>query len=215
MEEFPDLGAFLEHVSLVMDVDNNEARRAGVDHDPAWRQGARIRDGFPARLGGGAVSPSALARRERPRRARGGAPPRLCRRDAGAAAGRKSCSPATAASTACGRPRFRRVSSTTCRQIMCNWSMTRRAAAATAPMRNRASPIMDTFGSTLRHAGLETGAAAPQGERGESRRPARAENHRGRVLASSTPAGKFAPGARIFHHQIRPRHGRGGRWRRS
>ena len=63
MEEFPDLGAFLEHVSLVMEAETKDAGAARVDHDLACRQGPRIRDRVSARLGGGAVPASALARR--------------------------------------------------------------------------------------------------------------------------------------------------------
>ncbi len=33
MGEFPDLGAFLEHVSLVMDVESGDDGRARFDHD--------------------------------------------------------------------------------------------------------------------------------------------------------------------------------------
>ena len=42
-------------------------------------QGARVRPRLPARLGGGPVPEPAVARRQRPRRSRGGAAPRLCR----------------------------------------------------------------------------------------------------------------------------------------
>ena len=62
-------------------------RRAGVDHDAARRQGPRVRRRLFAGMGGGIVSPPALARRERARRARRGAAARLCRADARALSG--------------------------------------------------------------------------------------------------------------------------------
>ena len=52
-------------------------RRARVAHDAARGQGSGVRGGVPARLGGGALSPPALARRERAGGAGGGAAPRL------------------------------------------------------------------------------------------------------------------------------------------
>ncbi len=55
-------------------------------HDAAFGQGPRVRHGLPARLGGGPVPLAAHPRRERPRRPRGGAPPRLCRHHPGAEA---------------------------------------------------------------------------------------------------------------------------------
>ncbi len=48
-------------------------------HDAAFGQGAGIRHRVPARLGGRPVSAPARARRRRPLRPRGRAPPRLCR----------------------------------------------------------------------------------------------------------------------------------------
>ena len=54
-------------------------RRGGVDHDPALRQGARVRHRVPARLGGRPVPAPAHARRPGPRRARGGAAAGACR----------------------------------------------------------------------------------------------------------------------------------------
>ena len=78
MEEFENLAGFLEHISLVMDTDKSEAR-GGLDHDPAFRQGARIRHRVPARLGGRPVPEPAHARRPGPRRPRGGAAPGACR----------------------------------------------------------------------------------------------------------------------------------------
>ncbi len=57
-------------------------RGRGERDDAALGQGAGVRHRVPARLGGRRVPEPAHARRERPRRARGGAPPRPCRPDA-------------------------------------------------------------------------------------------------------------------------------------
>ena len=116
MEEFENLQGFLEHISLVMDRDRRRGRAGRQHHDAAFRQGAGVRHRVPARLGGRPVSASALARRERPRRPRGGAPPRPCRPDARAQSAPRSISPPTGASTACGRRRCRRAFSTSCRR---------------------------------------------------------------------------------------------------
>ncbi len=87
MAEFENLGGFLEHVSLVMDNAARHRGRHGQSDDSAQRQGARIRHGISARLGGGRVSLAALDRGRRPSSARGGAAARLCRADPGAASG--------------------------------------------------------------------------------------------------------------------------------
>jgi DNA helicase-2/ATP-dependent DNA helicase PcrA len=87
MEDYETLGAFLEHVSLVMDNDAAEDERKGHDHDYPCRQGAGVRPCLPARMGGRRVPLAARARRGRaqerwrrsaaspmsPSRARGGA----------------------------------------------------------------------------------------------------------------------------------------------
>ena len=118
MEEFENLAGFLEHIALVMDTEKAEGTEAVVDHDPALRQGARIRHRVPARLGGRPVSAPALARRSGPRRPRGGAPPRLCRASRARGGGRRSISPRTGASTAHGPRASRRASSTNCPRRM-------------------------------------------------------------------------------------------------
>ncbi len=101
--------------------DGRRPRRAGAGrqhHDAAFGQGAGVRHRVPARLGGRPVSASTLARRKRPQRAGGGTPPRPCRHHAGAQKRARSISPRTGASTACGRPTFRRAFSTNCRRRM-------------------------------------------------------------------------------------------------
>ncbi len=52
MEQFESLAAFLEHVSLVMEIEQNESRRPHQSDDVACRQGAGIRHGVSAGLGG-------------------------------------------------------------------------------------------------------------------------------------------------------------------
>ena len=62
LEEFENLGGFLEHIALVSGGDRGgNAGRHGQHHDPAFRQGPGIRYGLPARLGGGRVPASAGA----------------------------------------------------------------------------------------------------------------------------------------------------------
>ena len=51
MEQFESLAAFLEHVSLVMELEQNETGRPREPDDAARRQGSRIRHRVPARLG--------------------------------------------------------------------------------------------------------------------------------------------------------------------
>ena len=79
MEEYETLGAFLEHVSLVMDNERSGRRAQGHDHDHPRRQGPGIRHGVPRRLGRRRLPLAARARRRRPRLPGGGTPPRLCR----------------------------------------------------------------------------------------------------------------------------------------
>jgi DNA helicase-2/ATP-dependent DNA helicase PcrA len=79
MEEFENLGGFLEHISLVMDTDRGEGAESVSIMTLAFRQGARVRHRVPARLGGRPAAAPALARRSGPRRTGRGAPSRACR----------------------------------------------------------------------------------------------------------------------------------------
>ena len=79
MEEYETLGAFLEHVSLVMD--NDEARqgeRVTIMTIHAAK-GLEFDIVYPRRLGGRRLPLAARDGRRRPRQPRGGAPARLCR----------------------------------------------------------------------------------------------------------------------------------------
>ena len=55
LADFETLAGFLDHVSLVMENDENVGRRSGQPDDAARRQGVGVRHGVPAGLGGGAV----------------------------------------------------------------------------------------------------------------------------------------------------------------
>ena len=107
-----------------METTDNDATETRLDHDAARRQGPGVRHRVPARLGGRPVPQPARARRERPGRPRGGAPPRLCRPHPRAPPRQDLSSPPTAASTACGSPPFPRASSTNCPRRM--WRSPRR-----------------------------------------------------------------------------------------
>ena len=54
MEDFPDLSAFLEHISLVMERSRRRRRRKGQHHDAARGQGVGVRNRLSSRLGRGA-----------------------------------------------------------------------------------------------------------------------------------------------------------------
>ena len=73
LADFETMAGFLDHVSLVMENEQDgETDRAQPD-DAARRQGAGVRHGVPAGLGGGGVPVAAHAGRERQQGAGGGA----------------------------------------------------------------------------------------------------------------------------------------------
>ena len=79
MEEYENLGAFLEHVSLVMDNDADGPGDKVTIMTIHAAKGLEFADRLPRRLGGRRVPVAARAGRRRPRQPRGGAPPGLCR----------------------------------------------------------------------------------------------------------------------------------------
>ena len=87
MGEFPDLGAFLEHVSLVMDVDRGEEGERVSIMTLHGAKGLRVRSRLSTGLGGGPVPQSTFARRQRSGWARGGAATCLCGPDSSTTAG--------------------------------------------------------------------------------------------------------------------------------
>ena len=123
MEEFRDLAAFLEHVSLVMETIRTTRERVSI-MTLHRRERPGVRDRVPARLGGRPVPP-ARAGRKRQGRPRGGAPPCLCRHHPRAAP-RQDHVRVNRRSTACGTPPFPRASSTNCPKR--TWRSSRRQA---------------------------------------------------------------------------------------
>ena len=93
MHEFETLEGFIEHVSLVMDVDTADGGDRVSLMTLARRQGPGVRGGVPARLGGGPVPAPEEPRRKRQRGPRGGAPPRPRRPHARAAPGQGQLRP--------------------------------------------------------------------------------------------------------------------------
>ena len=89
-------------------------------------------------------------------------------------------------------------------RCMCNWSMTRSSGGNYGAYAQSRFANMDSLRLALRHAGLETGAAARGRDPGTLARPAARKPSRASLLASSTAAGKFAPGVRIFHIKFGP-----------
>ena len=217
MEEFPSPGRLPRACFAGDGRRERRRRRAGVDHDSARRQGPGVRRGVPAGMGGGPVSPSALARRERPRRPRRGAAARLCRADPRSRARRKSISPPTAAFAACGRPPSRRASSTNCRRRMSR-SSRRRARRCTAAMRCRASiGSSRSHRATRRRAGgaprsRPKAADLPRAATGPRHGPAVIEGRATRERRRRIGTGQGRAG---LSRQVRPRQRRRGRRRQT
>ena len=190
MEEFPDLQSFLEHVSLVMEANDSDTTERVSLMTHARGQGAGIRHGLPARLGGRPVPEPARARRERPRRSRGRAPPGPCGHHPRASAAPRSTSPPTGASMASGTRPSRAASSTSCPRpnveiVEAPANFSHAAAMAEA----RASTACEPFsGSSYQTPGWQR-AQARRAARQDStvirrrrrRRPARPDGDRGRT----------------------------------
>ena len=79
MEEYETLGAFLEHVSLVMDNDAQRGEPKVTIMTIHAAKGLEYPQRLPGRLGRRRVPVAARARRRRPRQPRGRTPPGLCR----------------------------------------------------------------------------------------------------------------------------------------
>ena len=229
MEEFPDLAGFLEHVSLVMEADRQRRRPSassimtlhaakGLEFDtvflPGWEEGL-----FPQ---------PARARRERPRRPRGGAPPRLCRHHPRAPPREDllRLQPPHPRPVA-DRP-FPRASSTNCPRRMSRSSRRRRQLrrlwrqrASTdgrlrldlqhARLAARAGAATQGGGGGSRRRQVPAAASASAGSRGYDAGPGRKGPLliEGELVAKSTGARRrFAAGAARLPHQVRQRHGR-------
>ena len=167
-----------------------------VDHDPARRQRAGVRHRLPARLGGGSVSASARPRRERPRRARGGAPARLCRADARAPRGEDLLRRQPPRARPVAEFDCRRASSTSCRPTMSRWS---RRRAAPRSMRPRAS-TEPAFASRYETPGWRRAQSyAGQAQCGAARCDGAPRVIEGQAIVREAPSAHFAIGARVFH----------------
>ena len=188
MEEFPDLAAFLEHISLVMDAaDGGGGEKVsvmtlhaakGLEFEtvflPGWEEGL-----FP-------TSARSMNRAGPGSKRSGGSPMSASR---GRSDAPRSISPPTGASTACGRRRSRRASSTNCPSAT---SRCRRPPTATpmAATPNRASPTWTSSPRPMRRRGgsgrsaARTGPARPAAASARRRRDA----GRCRSKANSSPS---------------------------
>ena len=159
MGEFESLAGFLEHVALVME--NGRGGRAGprVADDAARGEGAGIRHGVPAGLGGRDLPVAAQPGRRRREGAGGGAPARLCRADARARQARhRQQRREPAASTATGPPPSPAASSTSCRPSRCS---------------ARAAPPSRAAGWWRSRASSPASAASPRAAASSTRAPGR------------------------------------------
>ena len=166
MEEFENLQGFLEHISLVMD--NDKAAEAdavnimtlhaakGLEFDtvflPGWEEGL-----FPHQR---TLDDQGRAGLEEERRL---AHVGLTRAQAN---GRKSISPPTGACTGCGRPTFRRVSSTSCRSRMSKSPRRKAASAVTAATAPRASTPPPPSAPTTARPGWQRAQAKKSDKKG-------------------------------------------------
>ena len=140
LADFETLAGFLDHVSLVMENEENRRGRPRQPDDPARRQGAGVRHGVPAGLGGRRCSPTSVrwtraARRGSRRNA--GSPMSASR---GRASARSSATPRTGASTPTGRAASPAASSTNCRKRKSSAPARPRWRATRGSPRRRCSP---------------------------------------------------------------------------
>ena len=202
MEEFDTLAGFLEHVRSSW-TRKRRRRRARQPDDAARRQGTRIRNRVPARLGRRSASRISGARRAGPRGARGGAPARPCRADAARHSAPRSPSPRTAALMACGSRRFPRASSTSCRSTMSRWPRTEACMAATGRAASTRPKSVRAADSTRRRAGSARSANRPRGEHAAPPRAREPITIDGTLVAASTVGGAgLEVGVRVFHQKF-------------
>ena len=149
----------LSRAHLAGDGHRQERGRRGLDHDLAFRQGARIRHRVPARLGGRPV-PATSARSTT--RAAPGSRRSAALRMSGSrarAAAPRSISPPTAACTGCGRRTSPRASSTSCRRRDVEVTESKGGFGGLRQRRRLALRRDDPVRLELRHAGLAARAA--------------------------------------------------------
>ena len=170
MHEFETLQGFLEHVSLVMDVDTADGgdrvslmtlhAAKGLEFDvvflPGWEEGLFPHQRSLDESGNGGP--------------RGGAAARLRRPHARAAPGQGQLRPEPAQSRACGRRRRPRASSTSCPRPTSRWSRPRAPMAAGGGWRRR--PVQPLRPQPLRRAGrrlCQSGYSTPGWQRAKER----------------------------------------------
>ena len=207
MGEFPDLGAFLEHVSLVMDVESGEERRARFDHDPARGEGAGVRSRLSAGLGGGPVSHQRSLDESGLRRARGGAPARLCRPDPRAPAGEDLFRPQPARARALADfdavPLRRR---TAARPYSGRRIRGLGAGARLSPVAVRGRPGRLRLRGTTRPGGGAPRRASANSAQPGSRPPSRFSGSilEGSAQRQGSSSSAFRAGSRVFHNKFGP-----------
>ena len=200
MEGFESLAAFLEHVSLVMEIAQDESgdrinlmtlhAAKGLEFDtvflPGWEEGL-----FPSPAHHG---------RERLGGPGGRTPPRLCRPDARASSASAFPSPPTAGCMAAGRARCPRASSTKFPKTMSTpWSMKAFTAATPA---SATMPAAANFASTYEFTRLEARPGQPRRARRMRTRPPLIEAQAWSVQTSDPGASQYARGDRVFHQKF-------------
>ena len=204
MGEFPDLGAFLEHVSLVMDVESgDEGARVsimtlhaakGLEFDlvflPGWEEGL-----FPNQR---SLDDSGMAGLEEERR--------LAYVGLTRARGRRgSTTPSTDACAGFGRPRFHRGSSRNCRLTMSSSTNSSDRRIATM-VRGRArvwKPALPP--ATTRPVGVARRRGSASGaKRAAARASASRPDFRRVSPQAGSPSSAFHAGSRVFHNKFGP-----------
>ena len=204
MGEFPDLAAFLEHVSLIMDVEGgDEGERVsimtlhaakGLEFDlvflPGWEEGL-----FPNQR---SLDDNGLAGLEEERRLAYVGLTRA-RRQA------KSTTPSIGACGAYGRRPFRPGSSRNCPPTTSR-SMNSPAPRRIAPMARGRPPGAAGFGSRYETPGWRRAEARRRDWNESGRRPGRPSGpiFEGVAHRQGSPASAFHAGSRVFHNKFGP-----------